>query len=202
MTQQRQVLVVEDNEINRALLCTVLSDSYQVLEAENGQEALDLLEQNKGGIALILLDVTMPVMDGYTFLDIVQKDEELSMIPVIVMTQENSEKEEISALEHGATDFLAKPYRPQVILHRVASLIKLRETAAMVNRFQYDKLTGLYTKEFFYRKVRECLNENPDKEYTLLCSNLESFKLYNDTFGREAGNQLLVESAEIFRKRV
>ena len=194
MTQKKQILVIEDNEINRTILCAILADEYEVLEAENGQAALDILEDHKDEVALIILDVSMPVMDGYTFLDIAQKDAQLSLIPVIVMTQENSEAEEISALEHGATDFLPKPYRPQIILHRVASLIKLRETAAMVNRFQYDKLTGLYTKEFFYRKVRECLNENPDKEYTLLCSNLESFKLYNDTFGREAGNQLLVVS--------
>ena len=92
----------------------------------------------------------MPVMDGYTFLDMIRDDEELSLIPVIVLTQSNSETDEVAALAHGATDFVPKPYRPQVILHRVASLIKLRENAAMINQFQYDRLTGLYSKEFFY----------------------------------------------------
>ena len=66
---QRQILIVEDNELNRAMLSEILSDSYKILEAENGQEALDILEQNKDDIQLILLDVMMPVMDGYTFLD-------------------------------------------------------------------------------------------------------------------------------------
>ena len=200
--QQKQILVVEDNEPNREMLCAILSDFYQVLEAENGQAALDILAQTEAKIALILLDVCMPVMDGYTFLDIAQKDEQLSLIPVIVMTQENSEEEEIAALEHGATDFLPKPYRPRVILHRVASLIKLCETAAMANRFQYDELTGLYSRNYFYRKARERLDRNPDKEYMILCSNLENFKLYNDTFGRKAGDQLLMDSAVIFQKRV
>ena len=200
--QQKQILVVEDNEPNREMLCAILSDFYQVLEAENGQAALDILAQTEAKIALILLDVCMPVMDGYTFLDIAQKDEQLSLIPVIVMTQENSEEEEIAALEHGATDFLPKPYRPRVILHRVASLIKLCETAAMANRFQYDELTGLYSRNYFYRKARERLDRNPDKEYMILCSNLENFKLYNDTFGRKAGDQLLLDSAVIFQKRV
>lgn len=151
---------------------------------------------------MILLDVMMPVMDGYTFLDTIKKDPELSLIPVIVMTQGDSEEDEIAALEHGATDFVPKPYRPQVIKHRVATLIKFRETAAMVNQFKFDHLTGLYTKEFFYQKVRECLDENPGKEYTILCCNLENFKLYNDTFGRKAGDRLLVEEAGIFQKRV
>ena len=195
MKMKQQILIVEDNELNRAILSELLSNDYKILEAENGQEALHILEQEKESINLILLDVMMPVMDGYTFLDIIKKDPELSLIPVIVMTQGDSEADEIAALKHGANDFVPKPYRPQIIKHRVASLIKLRETAAMVNQFQYDRLTGLYTKEFFYRKVRECLDANPEKEYTIVCSNLENFKLYNDTFGREEGDRLLMKGA-------
>ena len=108
--------------------------------------ALDTLKQHRDNIALILLDVMMPVMDGYTFLDRMKEDEELTLIPVIVMTQSDSEADELNALAHGATDFVPKPYRPQVILHRVASIIKLRETAAIVNQLQCDRLTGLYSK--------------------------------------------------------
>ena len=195
MVPQKQILIVEDNELNRAMLVEILSSEYQVLEAENGQEALDILEHHKDDIALILLDVMMPVMDGYTFLDRVKADTELALIPVIVMTQGDSEDDEVSALVHGATDFVPKPYRPRVILHRVASIINLRETAALVNQFQYDWLTGLYSKEFFYRKVRERLDQDYEREYTIVCTNIENFKLYNDAFGREAGDRLLKESA-------
>ena len=202
MILRKKVLVVEDNELNRALLSEILSSEYQVLEAENGQVALDILKQHKDSIALILLDVRMPVMDGYTFLDRVKNEDELALIPVIVMTQNDSEEDEVAALAHGATDFVPKPYRPQVILHRVASLIKLRETAAMVNQFQYDRLTGLYSKEFFYQKVRERLNENPEKEYSIVSSNIENFKLYNDTFGTKAGDRLLCDSASALRMLV
>ena len=194
--QKKQILIVEDNDINRIMLGEILSDEYQVLEAENGKVALDILMEYRDKIDLILLDMMMPVMDGYTFLDEVKQDEELALIPVIVMTQGDSEEDEVSALAHGATDFVPKPYRPRVILHRVASIIKLRETAAMINQFQYDQLTGMYSKEFFYQKIREVLDANPDKEYTIVCSNIENFKLYNDTFGREAGDRLLKESAK------
>lgn len=82
---QKQILIVEDNELNRAIICEILSGQYRVLEAENGQEGLDILQQNKE-VALILLDMMMPVMDGYTFLDRLREDEELSLIPVIVLT--------------------------------------------------------------------------------------------------------------------
>ena len=110
MMQKKQILVVEDNEINRAILCEILSCDYRVLEAENGQEALNILRQHKDSVALILLDVMMPVMDGYTFLDRVKEDNELSLIPVIVTTQSGSEADEVAALAHGATDFVPKPY--------------------------------------------------------------------------------------------
>ena len=64
---QKQILVVEDNELNRAMLSEILSGEYQVLEAENGQEALDILKQKKDSISLILLDVMMPVWMGILF---------------------------------------------------------------------------------------------------------------------------------------
>ena len=156
-------------------MCEILADDYQILEAENGREALDILQKHKNSIALI---------------------------PVIVMTQSESEEDEVTALAHGATDFVPKPYRPQVILHRVANLIRLRENAAMVNQFQYDRLTGLYSKEFFCQKVRERLLEDPEREYNIICFNIENFKLYNDTFGRDAGDQLLKMPADIARDMV
>lgn len=119
MELKRQILVVDDNLLNREMLTEILKEKYTVLQAENGKEALDILKQNKDSIALILLDVMMPIMDGYTFLNIIKEDAELALIPVIVMTQSDSEDDEVSALEHGATDFVPKPYRPRVILNRV-----------------------------------------------------------------------------------
>ena len=165
MISQKKILVVEDNEINRAMLSEILSSEYQVLEAENGAVALDVLKEYGEGISLILLDIIMPVMDGYTFLAHVKADQAYSSIPVIVTTQSDGESDEVAALSHGAADFVAKPYRPQIILHRVASIINLRETAAVINMIQYDRLTGLYSKEFFYQRVKEILLEHT-AEYT------------------------------------
>lgn len=198
---KKDILVVDDNEINREMLVEILKDKYNVLQVENGREALELLK-GREGIALILLDVMMPVMDGYAFLDKIKEDKELSLIPVIVLTQGNSEEDEIKALAHGATDFVPKPYRPQVILHRIESIINLRETAAMVNQLRYDRLTGIYTKEYFYQKVQDRLQENPDKDYCIVCSNIDNFKLFNDVYGVEAGDELLKEIAALMRKMI
>ena len=202
MAYQKKILVVEDNELNRQMLCQILSERYQALEAENGLEALRVLSQHRDSIALILLDVMMPVMDGYAFLDHVRQDAELSLIPVIVTTQGTGEAEELAALAHGATDFVPKPYHPQIILHRVAGLISLRETAAMVNHLQYDRLTGLYSREYFYQKVRKCLLEDPETEYCIVCSNIENFKLVNEVLGACEGDRLLREVADVVRSAV
>ncbi|MFQ7551966.1 MAG: response regulator [Blautia marasmi] len=118
--------MVEDNEINRAALCVILSSQYTVLEAENGAQALSLLEKYREGISLILLDIVMPVMDGYTFLKYLKADHRLNSIPVIVTTSSSGEADEVSALSHGAIDFISKPTRSDYFA-RSASIIRLRD---------------------------------------------------------------------------
>ncbi|WP_295580750.1 bifunctional diguanylate cyclase/phosphodiesterase [uncultured Oscillibacter sp.] len=202
MLPKRTILVVEDNELNRALLSGILSAEYTVLEAENGLQALSVLRERGETVSLILLDIVMPVMDGYAFLSALKEDPAIAAIPVIVTTQSDSESDEVNALALGATDYVAKPYKPQVILHRVANIIKLRETAALINLVQYDRLTGLYGKEFFYQKARELLVRNPGKSYDILCSDIENFKLINDVFGVPAGDRILCGVAGLYLKYV
>ena len=175
MTAKKKILIVEDNLMNREVLGSILSPVYEVLEAENGEEGLAFLKEQKAGLSLILLDIVMPVMDGYAFLSRVKADAELALIPVVVTTQGSSEADEVAALSYSAADFVSKPYRPEIILHRVANIINLRETAAMVNELQYDRLTGLFSKEYFYRCVRDQLDAAPGKMYDIICSNIENF---------------------------
>lgn len=192
------MLVVEDNLLNRGLLCQMLAQDYHVLEAENGEQALEKIhEYGPEKISLILLDIIMPVMDGYTFLTVIKDDPACASIPVIVTTQNDAESDEVTALAKGATDFVAKPYKPQVIRHRVASIINLRETAAVINAVQYDHLTGVYSKEFFYRRAREEILANPGVKYDVICSDIENFKLVNDVFGNATGDRLLKMLAQL-----
>lgn len=202
MAEKKTVLVVEDNEIDRMMLCSILEDDYRVLEAENGQQALDVLAEHQDEVALALLDIVMPVMDGYTFLSILRQDPERGSLPVIVTTQSDGESDELAALSHGATDFVSKPYRAQIILHRVHSLITLRENAAMAWQFRFDRLTGLYTQEYFYQRVREQLNRQQEEKFDILCSDIENFKLFNDLFGTDFGDSLLQAIAGALREQV
>ena len=199
---KRKILVVEDNNLNREILTDILSEKYIVLEAKNGYEALDILRQQPGDIALIMLDVIMPVMDGYEFLDTIKKDPQLSLIPVVVTTQCDGEDTEIKALEHGAVDFVLKPYKPNILLKRVDNTIKLRESAAMINQFRTDRLTGVYSKEYFYQIAAQLLEENPDVKYNIVCSDIENFKTYNNIFGAGAGDKLLIKLAGFLKTRL
>lgn len=200
MIARKKVLIVEDNNLNREMLRQILEPEYDCLEAENGQVALDVLKVYGERISLILMDIIMPVMDGYTLLSIIKSNPNLASIPVIVTTQNDHESDEVAALSKGAADFVAKPYKPQIILHRVASIINLRETAAMVNLIRYDRLTGLFGKEYFFQSVRNILTQRPGNEYVIICSDIENFKLLNDICGIAAGDRLLRNVADMYKK--
>lgn len=200
MGLRKKILIVEDNEFNRALLVEILSSQYETLEAENGKVGLEILEREKEAVSLILLDIVMPVMNGYEFLDTLKANPAIASIPVIVTTQNEGENDEIAALERGASDFVAKPYKAKVILRRVASIIHLRENATMLNLFQKDRTTGLLSKEYFCQQAEKILRSNPDKTYDIICSDVENFKLINDAFGMQGGNKVLKTMGGICQK--
>lgn len=202
MGNSKKILVVEDVQINRQILCNILGEEYETVQAENGQVALDKLGEYGDEIILILLDIIMPVMDGYTFLTAVKENSDYASIPVIVTTSNDSEEDEVKALSLGATDFIRKPYRPQIVKHRVDGIINLRETAAMVSLMKYDQLTGLYAKEYFYKLATDVIRQNPDTEYDIICSDIEDFSLINDMFGHSVGNELLCIAADILSETV
>ncbi len=193
----RKILVVDDSFVNRAFLTNILSDEYEVITSENGQHALAMLYQHND-IDLILLDIVMPVMDGYEFLKELQKNKDFTLIPVIIQTVNDSIADEVKCLSMGASDFVTKPYKPEIVKNRIASIIRLRESAAMINLLQYDKLTGLYSKEFFYKHSEKLIKDNPSKEFDLICSNIENFKMINDRYGMEVGDDILKYIAKQF----
>ncbi len=193
----RKILVVDDSFVNRAFLTNILSNEYDVITAENGQHALAMIYQHND-ISLILLDLVMPVMDGYEVLKELQKNKGFALIPVIIQTVSDTIADEVKCLSMGASDFITKPYKPEIVKNRIASIIRLRESAAMINLLQYDKLTGLYSKEFFYKHSEKLIKDNPSKEFDLICSNVENFKMINDRYGIEVGDDILKYIAKQF----
>ncbi len=200
--RKRTVLIVEDNEMNREILRELLADEYDVLEAENGLAGLEKLVSRGEEIALVLLDVYMPVYNGFEFLARKQSDPRFDAVPVIMMTASGNVDDEIRCLELGASDFITKPYNAEVMKNRMRSLIRLRESSAMLGRLESDALTGLNSKEYFYHLLTDLLRANPSLRCDLVCSDVENFRAMNDRYGTAQCDRFLRGLANSLSERL
>ena len=123
--ERQQILIVDDSQINCEILAEILKDEYRILEAANGEECIDLLKQYGTGIALLLLDINMPVMDGFEVLALMNRKHWIEDIPVIMISSEDSASYVRRAYEMGASDYISRPFDVQVVHQRVANTIKL-----------------------------------------------------------------------------
>ncbi|MBE5890620.1 MAG: EAL domain-containing protein [Lachnospiraceae bacterium] len=199
MEPKRSILVIEDDKISRTILANKLKDDYNVLQAGDGEEGLTLLRNNPR-VSVIVLDILMPIMDGYEFLKIIKADKSFSSIPVIVITGNFSEEEELKCLELGATDFLSKPYNPAEALIRIKNIINLEEASSALMEMETDELTGLFTKQAFLRYAREIVDNNPDTDYAILGFNIENFKATNSQYGEQLCDEFLAYIGAKVRK--
>ena len=123
-TALSKMLVVDDLEISRAVVAELFKDEFEVVEASNGLEALDVLEENGTNISIILLDMYMPVMDGAEFLRCKNKIKQYADIPVIIISAEDSENCQVDMLELGVNDYVTKPFVPEVVRRRVRNVLE------------------------------------------------------------------------------
>lgn len=121
---KNQILVVDDEEINRVILAEMFQEEYQVLEASNGQKAVEYI-QNNSNLVLILLDIVMPVMDGFKVLDYMKENNLLEKIPVILITSESVRESEDKAYSYGVADVMHKPFYPHIVKRRSKNIIEL-----------------------------------------------------------------------------
>lgn len=228
--QQKTMLIVDDFEMNRDILQNIFKDEFYILQAENGLVAMEILHEKKTDIDIVLLDLVMPEKDGFTVLKEVRANEELSNIPIVVVSASGEIDGELLSLELGATDFIVKPIKPHIARLRVQNILarkevdKLRVQHAMMleqhqkervllnlitqskNEYQklaeYDQLTGIYNKSMFVQKTEEMLANNPNKSYVLVRFDIEKFKVVNELLGRQEGDALLKHIASILKKDV
>lgn len=125
MKLQNKVLIVDDSELNRSLLADILRDEYEILEADNGLQAVKLLEFYQFEISLILLDIVMPEMDGFEVLAMMNKNKWIERIPVIIISAETTAAYIDAAYDLGATEYVNRPFDPKTIRRRVSNTIML-----------------------------------------------------------------------------
>ncbi|WP_082020785.1 HD domain-containing phosphohydrolase [Candidatus Soleaferrea massiliensis] len=125
MNRRDTVLLVDDVAMNRAILRMLFEREYRLLEAENGEQALELIQRQHDRIAVVLLDLVMPVKDGYQVLETLGTEHYLTECPVIVITAEDTAENEVKAFDLGASDIIMKPFEPHVVKRRVQNVVEL-----------------------------------------------------------------------------
>lgn len=148
-TDKLKILIVDDSELNRELLAGMLGDEYEIYRVENGKKAIDILEENREQFKLVLLDINMPVMDGYEVLSIMKRRKWLDKLPVIVISAEISGESVKKAYELGASDYFVRPFNAFIVLRRVRNTITLYDNIS--SDFK-DAVTMLST--IFYRILK------------------------------------------------
>lgn len=192
---KRRILVADDEIVNREMLENILCDEYDVLLAEDGEKAYDLIRQNRNTLSLILLDLMMPKLNGLDLLSRLKEDSDLKGIPVIVLTSDQDS--EVESLVRGAADFIPKPYpQPDVIRARISRSIELAEDRQIISATERDELTGLYSYEYFSRYVEQFDKYHPNSEMDALCLDVNHFHIVNERFGMAKGDEILRRIAD------
>lgn len=203
MSSKRRVLIVDDEKTNRKILSKILSEDYEVLEADNGATALKMLQKPDHHIDVVLLDLLMPEFDGFDFLRVFSETGQSDNVPVVVTTGDDNPESETKCLELGAWDFVKKPYNATVLKLRVKSAIE-RNTLHVLQELRYkeqfDKLTGIYKGETFRRETRKMLEEHPDITFAMVRMDIHKFQVYNSFFGIMEGDHLLKYVASLLQK--
>ena len=148
-TDKLKILIVDDSELNRELLAGMLGDEYEIYQVENGKKAIEILEENREQFKLVLLDINMPVMDGYEVLSIMKRRKWLDKLPVIVISAEISGESVKKAYELGASDYFVRPFNVAIVLRRVRNMITLYDN---ISSNLKDAVTMLST--IFYRILK------------------------------------------------
>ena len=187
---KRQILVVEDELINREILGMILGSTYELIFAENGSQAIDALRDNADTLCLILLDLILPDIHGLDLLSQFKGDPRYAGIPVIVMTADKDA--EVESLTRGAVDFIPKPYPPAKVIHaRILRTIELYEGKDIIRQTERDPVTGLYNKEYFYRYASQLDLYQKDRPMDAVVIDIHRFHILNERYGKVIGDDIL-----------
>lgn len=140
---KQKILIADDSEMNRELLAAILEEEYDIIQANDGVQAVDCLQRHAEEISLLLLDIVMPHMDGFEVLSYMNKEHWIDSIPVVIISSENSPIYIKRGYDLGATDFIGKPFDANMVLRRSANAIllgaKQRRMTSIVSNQIYER---------------------------------------------------------------
>lgn len=207
----KTILVVDDDKLNLSAARKVLSGEYKVIPVVRGTQVLSYLENEE--CDMILLDISMPEMDGFELLRKIRTMENGKDIPVIFLTADNDTETETRCFKEGAIDFIVKPFVPAVMQSRIGRALELeelrrgladklekktREVSDIKSKSYQDVLTGLWNRAYTENAVNEMISQK--KKGALFMLDMDNFKAVNDNYGHIAGDETLKIFAGTLKK--
>ncbi len=176
---RNKILIVDDQEMNREILTEILKNEYSIMEADGGRKAISMIQKHQSEIAVVLLDLVMPEVDGYAVLEVMKNQAWLKTIPVLVITAESKASVESRCFEMGVSDFIKKPFDNAIIRNRVKNIVDLFTYKNHLEE-KVEKQTETLKKQYKLLVMQaEKLKESNTKIIDILgtvveCRNLES----------------------------
>ncbi|OCH08343.1 diguanylate cyclase [Aliivibrio fischeri] len=196
MLTEPKILIAEDEPVSRLVLQRLLK-AFTCISVTNGQEALDVIHQEH--IDLVLLDIHMPIMNGFEVIEKLKNDEATKNIPIIVITVNQSIEDEIRALDLGAVDFVTKPFHAVILQKRIRNQLALKLKSDLLEKHaSLDGLTNLLNRRMFDFDLenRWAESQRLKGNLGLIIFDIDHFKLFNDNYGHSAGDEVLIRVAK------
>jgi diguanylate cyclase (GGDEF)-like protein len=191
------ILIVEDNPMNLKVLDTIVSNKYDTVLATTGTEAIEKAKSND--VDLILLDIMLPELDGYTVCKILKDSDYCKSTPIIFVTALNSHEDELKGLECGGVDFITKPFSAPIVMARIDTHLKLRQrTKELCKLATVDPLTSIANRRAFDENIKlewkkSMIELTP---LSIVMIDADHFKIYNDSYGHQKGDVCIQEIAK------
>ncbi|WP_317932875.1 diguanylate cyclase domain-containing protein [Halioxenophilus sp. WMMB6] len=203
----QSILLADDSKLVRFTAAKVLGDEFTVVQAENGEQAWEILQANSD-IQLVLSDLQMPKLDGFGLLKNIRnsESESVSNLPVIIITgAENSDGSKEEAIALGATDFISKPFDHAHLIARVRAHIgHQQQTRTLMERVYVDNVTGLLTKDGFEKRLAKdaAFVSRHQHSLTVMLIQLNDYRTLFEAFGRAGYDAVMRKVAQIFKSSI
>lgn len=198
-----KILIVDDSLLQASRLKAILDDEYDVTIAQTAEDGLNKAKNED--FSLILLDVVMPEMDGFTLLKMLQEEIITQNVPVILITSLADAVSEQHGLILGAVDYITKPYIPLIVKARVNTHVKLYQYRRQIEeQSMTDQLTGVANRRRYdqYSLTKWHEAARLQVPFSICMFDIDHFKVYNDTFGHPAGDKVIASIAKTISSRL
>ena len=196
-----KILIVDDQIENIQLLHMLLEDDYDIFMATDGEQGV--AQCRKHIPDLVLLDVTMPGLDGYQVCDLLKKDISTKHIPIIFITGHVDDSEEVKGFELGAADYIRKPINPTIIEKRIQTQLLLKyQNERLSSLTMLDGLTGVANRRSFFHALQKIWHEcvDQDGQLSIIMLDVDDFKVFNYTHGHIAGDTALKMMSHVLQQ--